>query len=335
MQHLIYPGDDASECTTTLCGNLGQIFKLKQKYRHMKVLLCIGGWEFSSHLATAILHPANRENFANSVITLIKDYGFDGVEIDWEYAETINQARQFVELLKVVREKIDNFSEEMNLEEGQIELTVAGPAGPVQYSRMRLGQMDDYVTFWNLMGYDFSGPWVSKVAYQSNLYHGELSTDSAVKAYLAAGIPSTKIVVGMPAYGRLFLGTSGVGDHFTSTGPGTRFGGIYDYKYLNSEKDRVDPYQICAFHYNHTLSTFMSFDNPLVTEAKAMYVVENNLGGGMFWEVSTDAHINSPRSLIRKFTDTIGFKRFKNCNLLDYPESKFTNVRNAAFFADE
>ena len=335
MQHLIYSGDNASECTTTLCGNLGQIFKLKQKYRHMKVLLCIGGWEFSSHLATAILHPANRENFANSVITLIKDYGFDGVEIDWEYAETINQARQFVELLKVVREKIDNFSEEMNLEEGQIELTVAGPAGPVQYSRMRLGQMDDYVTFWNLMGYDFSGPWVSKVAYQSNLYHGELSTDSAVKAYLAAGIPSTKIVVGMPAYGRLFLGTSGVGDHFTSTGPGTRFGGIYDYKYLNSEKDRVDPYQICAFHYNQTLSTFMSFDNPLVTEAKAMYVVENNLGGGMFWEVSTDAHINSPRSLIRKFTDTIGFKRFKNCNLLDYPESKFTNVRNAAFFADE
>ncbi|KAF5100230.1 hypothetical protein D0Z00_001332 [Geotrichum galactomycetum] len=264
----------------------------------MKVLLCIGGWEFSSNLATAILHPANRENFANSVIDLIKNYGFDGVEIDWEYAETINQVYQFVELLKIVREKIDDFSEEMNLEEGQIELTVAGPAGPVQYSRMKLGLMDEYVTFWNLMGYDFSGPWVSKVAYQSNLYHG-------------------------------------IGDYFSGTGPGTRFGGIYDYKYLDAEKDRVDPYQICAFHYNQTSSTFMSFDNPLVTEAKAMYVVENNLGGGMFWEVSTDAHISSPRSLIRTFTDTIGFERFENRNLLDYPESKFMNVRNAAFFAEK
>lgn len=327
---MIYPGDNTEDFTNTLRGNLGQIFKLKQKYRHMKVLLCIGGWDFSPHLAAAVPHPVYRENFANSVIQLIKNYGFDGVEIDWEYAESVDQAFQFVDLVKVVREKIDKFSEQMELPEGQIELTVAGPAGPVQYSRMQLGLMDPYLTFWNLMGYDYSGPWLREVAYQSNLYHGKLSTDSAVKDYMAAGIKSTKIVVGMPAYGRMFLDTTGLGKFFSGTGPGTWSGGIYEYKNFDAEYDNVDTHQIGAFYYNRTSSTFMSFDNPLVVEAKAMYVVENNLGGGMFWEVSTDAHISSPRSLIRKFTDTIGIKRFKNRNLLYYPESRFANIRNAA-----
>lgn len=312
-----------------LRGNLGELFRLKQQYRHLKVLLSVGGWDFSPNLAASIATPENRKNFALSAVQIIKDYGFDGIDVDWEYADTNDRSFQLVELLKVLRQELDNYARTIKLDPKFLEISVAGPAGPYQYQFLQFALMDPYITFWNLMGYDYSGPWSSSSEYHSNLYQGKLSTSEAVKYYLAHGVTARKLVLGMPLYGRAFDNTDGVGTPYQGNGVGTWDGFTYDYKSINYTGEQTDMTAMAVWNYDPIKRQFITYDNNIVATAKADYVVKNGLGGGMWWEISADYPITHERSLVRAFTDKIGMHRFQNNrNLLYYPTSPFPNLRN-------
>lgn len=68
---------------------------------------------------------------------------------------------------------------------------------------------------WSIrLTWQFAGSWDSVSGHQANLYcddpHGN-SVDKAVQFYLAAGVHPSKLVVGMPVYGRAFANTDGIG----------------------------------------------------------------------------------------------------------------------------
>jgi chitinase len=285
-------------------GNIKQLFLLKQKNRNLKTVLSVGGWTYSSNFAQAVSTNAGRTTFANSALTLIKDLGFDGVDIDWEYPTDVTQAQNFVYLLKTVRETLDAYTSRF-APGYHLVLSVAAPAGPANYQYMKFSEMDFYVDMWNLMAYDYAGAWDTVAGHQANWNPSRsnnastpFSTDRPVTDYIKAGVTLAKINVGIPLYGRGFMDTNGPGESYSGIGAGTWEAGIYDYKALPQKgaTEGFSPTMVAGWSYDSTKKTFMSYDTPESAWAKAKCIQTHQLGGAMYWELSADK--NGTKSLI-------------------------------------
>jgi chitinase len=231
-----YPGEKWDEPGTNVYGCTKQLFLLKKRNRNLKVLLSIGGWTYSSNFAAPCRTEAGRARFAQSAVQLLRDRGFDGIDIDWEYPKNHEEAGDLIALLRAIRAELDAYARSLP-DNPHFLVTIASPAGSQNYGHMRLGEMAGLLDFVNLMAYDFSGSWDQKAGHQANLFHSQqdpgctpFSADKAVKDYISYGIPAEKIVLGMPLYGRAFCNTSGPGHHYQGNGEGSWEAGIWDYK---------------------------------------------------------------------------------------------------------
>lgn len=73
------------DCNRAECGNFAKLADLKEKHPHIKTLIAVGGWSWSNRFSDAAADPATRKVFAKSSVEFIRAYGFDGVDLDWEY----------------------------------------------------------------------------------------------------------------------------------------------------------------------------------------------------------------------------------------------------------
>ncbi|KAF2851137.1 glycoside hydrolase family 18 protein [Plenodomus tracheiphilus IPT5] len=349
-----YAGDSWSDTGHNVYGAIKQLSLLKAQNRNLKVLLSVGGWTYTNekkHLDTPASTPAGRSTFAASAVQLIKDYGFDGIDVDWEYPQNTEQGAQMVLLLKEVRRQMDEYADTLvyGMHDGRgcqdqkphFLLSIAAPAGEKNYKNMPLGEIAKVVDFINLMAYDYAGSWDKTTGHTANLYPSlsnplstPFNTASVVSAYLSASVPPSKLNLGMPLYGRSFTSTTGLGKPYNGIGTGTWEAGVYDFKDmpLQGHKEYFDEEAGATWSYNNETGTLVSYDTVAMALRKTEYVKEKGLGGAMWWEVSGDKA--GQGSIVRNVVASLGGSQGSGMevvsNWLLYPDSKYDNIANSS-----
>lgn len=313
--------DSWNDIGTNLYGNLKQLYLLKQRNRSLKVSLSVGGWSWSTNFTTVAQDPVKRARFAESALQHVQDYGLDGLDVDWEHPKDDQEAQAYVDLLHDLREKLTD----------QYLISVAVSSGAEVYRKMHLKEMAQYVDFFYIMAYDLAGAWDSVIGHQAPLY-GKLSVKSAIEDYIAAGVPAQKIIMGIPAYGRGFKNVKSAkpGSSFNGVPKGSWEEGSFDYKDLPrpGATEHVDDEAMASYSYDPKKQEFVTYDNPFIVEKKCDLVRELGLGGVMFWELSADYHGSEDRSLLYAASRAFDGNIDTTPNHLDYPNSRFDNIRN-------
>ncbi|TGO56043.1 hypothetical protein BCON_0083g00360 [Botryotinia convoluta] len=325
-------GKSSQSSSSNLYGCLQQMYILKKQNRNLKVMLSIGGWTYSSNFPAAASTISKRAAFASSVVSLVQNLGLDGVDIDWEYPSDDTQANNFVLLLQEVRSALDKLGGSLQTPYHFL-LTVASSANPAVCQNWQLSEMDQYLDFWNFMAYDFSGSWSSVSAHQANISPSgngstPFNTETGISYYIARGIASDKIVLGMPIYGRSFEKTNGIGQSFQGVGQGTWESGVYDYKVLPllGATEVYDESIGASYSWDTSKKEIISYDNPLVAVQKGKWIQSMNLGGAMWWESSADGR--GSRSLIGSVMSVLGSRIQNVTNQLLYPNSTYANIKD-------
>ncbi|KAF4457844.1 Chitinase 1 [Fusarium austroafricanum] len=324
-----YEGDSWEEQGSNAYGCVKQLFLLKKANRQLKTLLSIGGWTWSTNFPSAASTPENRARFAKSSIALMKDWGFDGIDVDWEYPIDDTEATDFDLLLQAVRDELDSYAEQQAPGHHFL-LSIAAPAGPGNYRKLHLEKIGQTVDQINLMAYDYVGGWDKISGHNANLFPYNdgaktFNTDEAIRGYIDAGVPAKKIVLGMPIYGRSFEGNSGLGKSYSDVGEGSWERGVWDYKELPKAGAviKYDTHAQAYYSYDDSTNELISYDTPDVVRKKVDYILNHGLGGSMFWEASADKE--GDESLISTSLKCLGGLDMTE-NWLDFPDSCYANI---------
>ncbi|KAI1455695.1 glycoside hydrolase family 18 protein [Annulohypoxylon moriforme] len=327
-----YPDDSKSNRTKNAYGAVKQLFIHKKYNRNLKTLLSIGGWNYSPKFSTVAASDATRHTFATSAVKLVTDWGFDGIDVDWEYPTNDDEKANFVKLLEACRHAFDRYTLLHGLRH-RFTISVASPASPLNYEKLDLTGMNKYVDIWNLMAYDYSGSWDTVSGHQANVFEyktdptaKKLSTDDAIDHYISRGIHPRKILMGMPLYGRSFEGTSGIGQNYSSVGEGGPQPGVWYYKDLPKPGAEVvyDRVAKATYSYDEETKELISYDDIRSTNFKSEYIQWRDLGGAFFWEASGDK--GGSRSLINTMSKNVDWLD-ETPNNLHYPTSQYRNIR--------
>lgn len=193
------------------------------------------------------------------------------------------------------------------------------------------------------MAYDFAGSFTKVTGHASNLYPSTsnppstpFSTQQGLQNYLSAGVPPSKIILGMPLYGKSFLQTAGLGQPYNGIGFGSwpKANGTWDFKALplHGASELYDREVGGSYSDSNGIGSgsgdIISYDNKETAQRKAEYIIEQNLGGGMWWESSGDkAGADSLVGTVAQALDQAGGLE-KSRNWLEYPTSRYENIRN-------
>lgn len=158
-------------------------------------------------------------------------------------------------------------------------MTAALPASRPILQNIDIAQAAAYLDFVNLAAYDFYGPWSHRSGHHAQLYSmnkDETSGSSGVSYLLSHGCPSRKILLGIPLYGRSFLGVSSPGHRHKGAGGED---GAFEYNMLPRKhaKEMTDK-RVGAASCVGGDGGFVSYDNPDTVKMKAAYCKQKGLG---------------------------------------------------------
>ncbi|CAJ0586039.1 unnamed protein product, partial [Mesorhabditis spiculigera] len=286
-------------------GQYSMVNGLKTTDKSLKTLLSFGGASFPQSLMQQMTATSStRSTFIQSAIAWVRQYGFDGIDIDWEYPTTSDKANYaaFVTELRAAAE-----AESGQSGKARLLVTAAVAAGSSNFAGYDVAAMAKAYDYIFLMSYDFWGAWSSILGMNAPLYaqsgqtapSNQYNVDWATNAWVQMGVPKNQLVIGMPAYGRGWtLGNAAniqpgaTGNTPAPSGPYTQESGIRAYYELCTflttsgttrywQSDQEVPYLVAS-------GQWWSYDDIESYNDKLDYIKKGGYGGAMVWALDMD-----------------------------------------------
>uniref|UniRef100_A0A1B0DAE5 Uncharacterized protein n=1 Tax=Phlebotomus papatasi TaxID=29031 RepID=A0A1B0DAE5_PHLPP len=312
-------------------GGFERLTGMKKANPHLKVTLAIGGWnEGSVKYSQMSADPSRRAKFVKNAVAFIKRYNFDGLDLDWEYPTQRDgkpeDKENFVSLVMELKSE---------LRKHDLILTSAIGASKIMIDEAYdVKTLSNYLDFMHIMCYDYSGSWDKKVGPNAPLRNnGILDIDTTISHLLARGASPSKLVLGLPFYGRTFIaqGEGYFGDPTDDKGfpgPYTKESGFMGYNEICATVQNTSAAwevswdaktdQAIARKKNTEIgeTKVVTFDSSRSIANKIRYAVKLKLAGAMVWSIDTD--------------DFLGNCKVDNDTFVDYtpkPEVKLSFPR--------
>lgn len=176
--------------------------------RGLQTWIAVGGFDFSdadraTHgtWSSLVASPSNRAAFISSLVTFMNQYGFQGVDLDWEYP--VDPARggepaDTANLVLLVQEMRAAFGTTFG-----ISMTLAPDYWYLRYFDAKA--MESYVDFYGFMAYDLHGYWDQDVKTLGSVVRGQADIRDIGNDTLPLWfdeLDASKINFGIALYGR-------------------------------------------------------------------------------------------------------------------------------------
>lgn len=253
--------------------------KTKAKNNGAKIFISLAGstTDWKNMASTAI----GRTNYIKQVMNLVRSYELDGVDVDWEFPSTTDGTDiTYTSLMKELSDSCHMGS--------KYYLTAALTSGKYvgQYTNAIKSELwtGNYVDFFNIMAYD---DFNTTVPFK---HHSDYTLAQVCLNYwiTTRGIPSNKVVLGIPAYGR----PSGI----------TQTGTILTYASILGQGGSAQTDSAVVSIGSFT--NYKIYYNGQPTAKRKAMLAKNTAGGVMMWEKAQDSH--DATSLLKAVCDTIG-----------------------------
>lgn len=187
LTHIVYsfliPNADGSFQPLVHEEKLTQLVTMA-KGNDVKVMIAIGGWQDGDDSAFEVLasNIQSRNVFVSQTMDIVKRFNLDGVDMDWEYPDKGQSAKNYASLMKELSQALH--------EESKVLSAAVVALGPS--AEGVLNEVFEYVDFLNLMVYDGGGDHHSSY---------EFSVES-INYWQGRGLAKSKTVLGVPFYAK-------------------------------------------------------------------------------------------------------------------------------------
>jgi GH18 family chitinase len=265
------------------------------------VVISVGGYDVSRtpRFAQVAADPVARAKFAAALRNFCLTYGYDGVDIDWEYPAASGRANTTL-FFQELRAALSSVSPPFTL---SIASAATDWSNAYDWSVMK-----DILDWVGVMTYDFYGSWTTKVGPNSPLYGNYTQTDqgwvvNSVESYRSKGVPNSKLLIGTAFYGWQFNGGSMYGP-----GVGTAQKGYNTIvPLMQSGWTRSwDAVGHVPYLTNAAQTSIISYDDSVSIGEKMTYVKNQGLGGTIIWALGQDYSSTGQQPLLRAVAAGLG-----------------------------
>jgi chitinase len=242
--------------------------------------------------ASLAASEATRLRFAGELTALVNRYGYDGIDLDWEYPENGGDRANYTRLVVAVRTALG----------GGRSLSIAAPPTDWYGRWFDLAGFEPWLDWFGVMTYALSGAgWSGVAEHNAALYAGRPGADSlsaTVAYYRSRGVPNRKLLPGLPFFGQRFDAATRLFQPLTSPSPGSS----PDYKEIATligkgwtalrDATAQVPYLVRV-----GAPGLISYDDARSIAAKCSYIKAQGLGGAIIWSLGKDA-VNGEQPLL-------------------------------------